>query len=177
VANTKKTDAPEALILEHIPVEVIELLDTTTMPQFARLPALIVVALQDAVDEEMRVAKNHAAMLAVALNYRYAEKDREYRSKTLKPTGLVRFADQEAIVVANQAKQVHWDREKLIAAFDKMEPGLADKYAKHTLSVEERLFTEAPAKIRALLEPARTVSTGKASYRLELPEAAKGEAA
>jgi hypothetical protein len=177
VTDIEKTDlTPHSLLLEH---NVIDVLDTTTMPEFARLPASTVMALQDAVDEEMRVAKNHVAMLAVALNYRYAEKDREYRSQSLKPTGRIRFPDQEAIVIADQAKQVHWDRAKLSAALNEMEPELAEKYGKWTLTVEERFFAEAPNKIRTLLEPARTVAVGKPSYRLELPESAtnKGKAA
>lgn len=181
MSKSKTDNIPQALILEHDNSVTLGTLENTTMEQFARLPAWVVLSLQNAIDEEMRVAKNHAAMLAAALIYRYAEKDREYRSASLKPTGRVRFGDQEAVVIADQAKQVHWDRDKLAAALnqlDEMDPGLAEKYGKWTLTVEERLFAEAPTKIRALLEPARTVAVGKPSYRLETPEpATKGKAA
>lgn len=151
-------------MISNISVQVLE---SMSADEAAELPAAVLIDLQKVVEREMELAKAHSKALVNILTRRYAERERYTRAQLVKPSGVVRFNDGDIVVVADTAKKVAWDRDKLTDAFRKLDPEIVDRYAKWTLTVEERLFADAPAKIKAALEPARTVSTGSHSYRLE----------
>lgn len=142
-------------------------LETMPLEDLAQLPAAVLLDLQNAVSHETEIARTHARTLAAALAQRYGLKEKEARQADAKPTGRIRFDDEGFVVVAEAPKQVHWDRDKLTAAFDKFPVHIAEQYAKWSIVVEERRYAEAPPSLRAALEPARTVSVGKSTYHLE----------
>lgn len=145
----------------------VEMLETMLVEDLAQLPVDTLIDLQESVHQESELARTHARVLAAALACRYAEREQEARRVDAKPTGRIRFEDEGFVVVAEAAKQVHWDRDKLAAALDKLPVDISETYAKWTLVIEERRYAEAPAPLRAVLEPARTVAVGKSTYHLE----------
>lgn len=154
----------------------ISMLDSLSLDELARLPAAVLFDLQEAITAEMDAAKAHTRTFAGVLTKRYHERDRDTRLAAAKPSGIIRFEDEGLTVAADAPKQVHWDRDKLEAALRKLEPQIAERYAKRTLVVEERRFAEAPAGVKSLLEPARSVAVGKPSYHLA-PRVSEQEAA
>ena len=64
-------------------------------------------------------------------------------------------------------KKVTWDQEALRKALDAMPVDDARHYGKLTFSVEERKYTEAPPRVKELLEECRTVELGGATFSVE----------
>jgi hypothetical protein len=82
--------------------------------------------------------------------------------------------------VADLPKRVRWDQAKLKHAVEIIRTGWGDDpadYVKVKLEVSEAAFTSWPRPVRELFIPARTVETGRPTYRLETPNLAKREAA
>lgn len=144
-----------------------QILDTMPPAEASQLPAEILLKLQNEVEREGDIAKSHARMLGVVFAMRYSGPEQQQRSVQAKPTGRVRLEDDGIMVVANAIKKVEWNREILSEALGRMLPDVAQRYGKWSVVVEERLFNEAPAVIKAAFEPARTVSVSKSTYRLE----------
>ena len=165
-------------MIVNISVQVLELMSTEDA---AMLPPAVLLDLQRVVEAELEIAKKHAKALGLVFSRRYAEVEKQERLVKAKPTGVIRFDDDNVEVVAEAPKKVEWDRDKLAAALRQLEPEIAERYGKWTITVEERRFAEAPARIKTTLEPARTVSVGKSSYHIEPkttePQTIKEEAA
>lgn len=107
------------------------------------------------------------AKLDAALAIRFAERTTAERHAQGKDTGTVRLAEGDYEVVANLPKRVKWDSNKLPALLDRLPPDVANKLAKVEIKIDERAFLGLPDEYRAVLLPARTVETGRASYELK----------
>lgn len=123
-------------------------------------------------DQALRDAKAVSDWMSAAIELRYADAARRQLVVEGRESGTVRIPDQGFIAVAELPKKVTWDQRALRRALDQMGDDEAQHYAKVALSVEERKFSAAPPAIRALLEPARQIATGKLRVSLERKEAA-----
>ena len=90
-----------------------------------------------------------------------------------KDTGTVRLDDGEVTVIADLPKKVEWDQAELatlVAAHPRRgrRPG---RVRRHVFRVPERKYAAWPRHIRTAFERARTVKTGKPTFRLVLGEA------
>lgn len=152
----------------------ITLATAAAMPigELASLSPEELAALQAEADQRVKEAKAVAEHLAAGVELRYADAARRQLAVEGKESGTVRIPDAGYIAVAELAKKVTWDQKALRRAFDQMAEDEALHYAKVAISVDERKFTAAPPAIRALLEPARQVQTGKLKVALERKEAA-----
>lgn len=128
--------------------------------------------LQAEADQRVKDAKAVADWMSAAIELRYADAARRQLTVEGRESGTVRIPDAGYVAVAEVAKKITWDQKALRRAFDQMTEDEALHYAKVALSVEERKFTASPPAIRALLEPARQVQTGKLKVVLERKEAA-----
>lgn len=120
---------------------------------------------------QLEVAQDHVksikAILDAGINEKYSAQADTLRQAEGKDTGTVRISDGEFIVVANLPKRAKWDQKALVQIFNSMDPTLAAHYAKAEYKVDERKFTAAPPDVQGKLIAARTVETGKPTYKIE----------
>ena len=104
----------------------------------------------------------------------------QLRQEAGKLTGSVRFEVDGYLVVADLPKRTEYDQLKLKEAVEALRKWGEDPehYVAIEIKVAESKYTAWPPGIRQLFEPARTLKTGKPSYKLEqiksgdMPEAA-----
>lgn len=136
----------------------------------AALPAEQLALLQDEADEALRRAKTACDWLAGAVALKYADRAHAARKAAGKDTGTVRFDDGVVSVIADLPKRVDWDQDKLGALVERIRAEGDDpaEYVDVAIKVPERKFAAWPSHIRSAFEDARTVRTGKPSFRLSL---------
>jgi len=108
--------------------------------------------------------------LRAALDQKYGARAAQRRAEEAKDTGTVRFDDNGFVVVAELPKRVKWDQAKLRHAAEIIRASWGDdpaEYIKTRLEVSEAAYANWPKPLRDLFLPARTVETGKPSYRIE----------
>lgn len=114
-----------------------------------------------------------------ALDRKYGARARQRRAEENKDTGTVRFEDNGFVIIADLPKRVKWDQDKLKHAVEIIRTGWGDdpaEYVKTKLDVSEAAFANWPRPVRELFVPARTVETGRPTYRIETPNAAGRQA-
>lgn len=149
--------------------------DIRTMPigEIAALPAAVLALLQEDAEEAAKGARHLADWLNGAIALRYGERAATARRAEGKNTGAVRFDDDEVTVVSELANKVDWDQDELttLVAAIRAEDGDPTEYVDTVFRVSERKYAAWPRHIRTAFERARTVKTGKPSFRLALREA------
>lgn len=148
----------------------VTLAQLTQMPthEAASLPVEhLAMLLEDVADLKDQAKKADAALLA-ALDARYGENARAARRAKGIDTGRVRLADGEFEVHADLPKDVDWDAAKLREAVETIRSWQEDpaEYVSIKITVPERKYEAWPSAIRKLFDPARTVGTGRPSYKL-----------
>lgn len=152
--------------------------DALSTSDLAALPAPQLAALLDDVAERKARITALDQKLASALDLRYGARASQRRSEMDKDTGVVRFDDNGFVVIADLPKRVKWDQEKLSHAVEVIRSSWNDDpadYVKTKLEVSESAFANWPRAVRELFLPARTVETGRPTYRLERRDAGGGQ--
>lgn len=105
-----------------------------------------------------------------ALGRRFAEHASQLRRQQNKDTGTVRLAVEGYVVIADLPKKAEYDQDKLHAALETLQRWgeNPNDYVTTEIKVPEAKYNAWPPAVRALFEPARTVRTGKPTYKLEL---------
>ena len=87
-------------------------------------------------------------------------------------TGTIRFEDGGVTVIADLAKRIDWDQSALAELAETIAASGENpaEFIETTLKGSERKYTALPESWRKGFEPARTVRTGKAKFRLLLGE-------
>lgn len=150
----------------------ITLSDLLEMPlgDVVALPAEQLALLQQDIEENLRRAKMAKDWLDGALALKYGERAAALRREAGKDTGTIRLADGDITVIADLPKKIEWDQAQLTTLVERIRAGGEDpaEYVSTELKVSERAFTAWPESIRQLFAPARTVRTGKPTFRLSL---------
>jgi hypothetical protein len=148
--------------------------DIRTMPigEIAELPAPILALLQDEAEESVKAARHLADWLNGAIALRYGDRAAAARRAEGKDTGTVRLDDGEVTVIAELTKRVDWDQSELatLVAAIRAEDGDPAEYVDTVFRVPERKYAAWPRHIRTAFERARTVKTGRPSFKLTLRE-------
>ena len=87
-----------------------------------------------------------------------------------KPRAPFALQDGDFVIIADLPKRVRWDQTRLAEAVEIIRRDWNDdpaQYVRTELKVAETAYGSWPAAIRQLFEPARTVETGKPTYRIE----------
>ncbi|CAM5772594.1 hypothetical protein BMIN10S_03973 [Bosea minatitlanensis] len=141
-----------------------------TMPvgEIAVLPANVLAILQQDADAALKNAKTLKDWLDGAIALKFGERARQARATLGKDTGTVRFSDGAVIIVADLPKKVEWDQGRLAALVETIRASGEDptQYIEIRLEVSERAYGAWPDAIRRAFEPARTLKTGKPTFRL-----------
>lgn len=143
--------------------------------ELVAVPADHLALLQEAVRDAADAAKRQQDWIEGIIAVRYSERAIALRAEQRKDTGTVRFADGNVTVVADLPKRVEWDQDKLAAVVERIRAAGDNpaEYVEVTYKVPERAYAAWPARIRDAFTGARTVRTGKATYKLSL-DAAQG---
>lgn len=133
----------------------------------------LAMLLEDVAQLRKQVARADA-LLSAALDHRYSEMAMVARAGGGKDTGRVRLDDGEFVVIADLPKNVDWDAAKLAEAVETIRAWGEDvrEYVSTKIVVSERKYEAWPSAIRKVFEPARTLGTGKPTYKIEMREAA-----
>lgn len=135
----------------------------------AALPTELLATLQEEVDDAFATVKRIKDRLDQALDLKFATRAAAARNADGKDTGTVRITDDGIVVIADLPKRVKWDQEALASIFERIRSAGDDpaEYVTIEFKVSERAYGAWPQAIRSTFAPARTVETGKPSYRFE----------
>lgn len=100
------------------------------------------------------------------VDIKYGKLAAALRASNNKDTGTVVITDGAYSIAADLPKKVKWDQDALKAALDAMPRETAAHFAKVEVKVDERKFTAATPEIQRALISARTVETGKPTYKI-----------
>jgi hypothetical protein len=156
------TALPNRLTLESI--------RHTPITDLLALPAEHLALLQEDAREAVEAAKRAQDWIEGVIARRYADRAAEERRATGKDTGTIRLQDGEVEIVADLPKKVEWDQAQLAALVERIRASGEDpaEYVELSYRVSERAYAAWPERIRTAFEPARTVRTGKPSFRLSI---------
>jgi hypothetical protein len=129
--------------------------------------------LQDEAEEAAKAARHLADWLNGAIALRYADRAAAARRAEGKDTGTVRFDDDEVTVIADLAEEGRLGpgRARDAGRGDPRRGRRSGRVRRHVFRVPERKYAAWPRHIRTAFERARTVKTGKPTFRLALEEA------
>jgi len=144
-------------------------LATTPIGDIAALPAEQLALLQQEVIDQLANAKRLKDRLDTGLDLKYRDRAAALRRSAGKDTGAVRIEDCDIVVIADLPKRVKWEQPGLAQVVERIRASGDDpmEYVTLEYSVSERAYGAWPQSIRAAFEPARTVETGKPSYRFD----------
>ena len=136
----------------------------------AAMPAEQLALLQNEAADALRRAKTACDWLDGAVSLKYGDRSHASRQAAGKDTGTIRFDDGAVTVIADLPKRVDWDQDKLAALVERIRAEGDDpaEYVDVSIKVPERKFAAWPSHIRSAFEDARTVRTGRPSFRLSL---------
>ena len=134
------------------------------------LPAEHLALLQEDATTALDAAKRKRDWIESVIAVRYGQRAVTLRAEQRKDTGTVRFIDGDVSIVSELPKRVEWDQARLAAVVDRIRAAGDDpaEYVEVTYKVPERAYTAWPEHIRTAFTAARTVRTGKASFKLTL---------
>ena len=149
-----------------------QLNDVGAMPigDIIQLPAEHLALLQEDASANLEAAKRLKDWIDGAITHRYAERAINARRTEHKDTGTIRFLDDTVTVVADLPKKIDWDQALIAEVIERIRAGGDDpaEYVEISFKVPERKYTAWPESIRATFAPARTVKTGKQTFRLTI---------
>ena len=148
----------------------LEALRHMPMGDVVALPAEHLALLQSDAREAADAAKRMQAWIESAIALRYQQRAIAARGMAGKDTGTVRFQDGSVEVTAEVPKKVEWNQARLARLAEEIRAGGENPldYLEIAFKVPERAYTAWPERIRKAFEPARTVQTGRPTYRLTL---------
>lgn len=149
----------------------VDLWDIVGMPlaDIAKLDVEQIANLHAQLAEAKANVSNLSDILAAATNEKFGERAADERRKASKDTGTIRLKEGSFVVIADLPKKVEWDQDELkIAANALREMGepVMD-YIDTVMKVSETKFNGWPTSLKSIFAAARTVSTGKPTYKIE----------
>ena len=134
------------------------------------LPAEHLALLQEDARAGLDAANRLRDWIEGTIALRYEQRAVSTRAAAGKDTGTVRFQDGAVEVTVDLPKRVDWNQPRLASLAEQIRAGGEDpgQYVEVSFKVSERAYTAWPDRIRAAFEPARTVRTGKPTYRLTI---------
>lgn len=137
------------------------------------LLSMLMAEVADALEQVRRVKD----WLEDAIDLKYRDRACAARAAEGKSTGTIRFTDDDFVVIADLPKRVRWDQTRLADAIEIIRREWRDdpaQYVRTEFKVAEAAYSAWPEAIRCLFAPARTVETGKPTYRIEPARAEVG---
>ena len=136
----------------------------------AQQPAELLFSIKNAAADLLASGKALSDHIDQALDFKWSERARNLRHDAGKDTGVVHFDDGNVRVTADLPKKVDWDQARLAEITRRITDSGDDakQYVEISYRVSETKFNAWPETLKSAFEAARTVKTGKPSYRLAL---------
>lgn len=141
-----------------------------TATDLAALPLADLHAYHQAVCEAEETCRLYKLALHGEHDRRLSPHAHALRQQASKTTGTVRFESDGYVIVADLPKRVEYDQVKLKEAVEALRKWgeNPEDYVGVEIKVAEAKYTAWPPAVRQLFEPARTLKTGKPTYKLEV---------
>lgn len=142
--------------------------------EIAALDADQLYALQQEASVYLEEVKRLKSWLDGAIVLKFEQQAKTLRQQQGKDTGTVRLEDAGITVIADLPKRVVWDQNKLLAAVKLLQSQGKNpaEYVDVTYKVAESKYKAWPSDIQSMFMGARTLQTGKPSFRLEKQDGA-----
>ena len=147
----------------------LEQLSQMTAEQISLLSVEQMATLREDLDDRKASIKHLEDLLNTGIALAYHSRAEDMRRAAGKNTGTVSIDLGDWVVRADSPKKVDWNQDILKKAMETVQSwgeNPAD-YLNMVLSVPEARFNAWPPAIRAVFEPARTVSSGRPTFKLE----------
>lgn len=146
----------------------LEAAQTMSIGVLSALPAHALANLQQQANHGMAHAKAAKEWVDGAIAQRYASDAQTKRQALDKDTGSVVLVDEGYRITADLPKRTHWDQ-KMLAGIAKRILSSGDdpaQFMEIAYKVPERKYQAWPDSIRDAFSPARTLKTGKQTFKL-----------
>lgn len=143
-----------------------DMLDRLTASEIDGLPPAVLADLDWLLAEENTVNARRRKALHDAFERRYASQASQALLADGRDTGTVHLVDGSHAVTVTRPKRVKWNQNALKDVMARLAPETARHIASVEIKIDERKFDALMERDKALLAPARTVETGKATYAL-----------
>ena len=136
----------------------------------AQQPAELLFSIKNAAADLLASGKALSDHIDQAIDFKWSERARNLRHDAGKDTGVVHFDDGNVRVTADLPKKVDWDQARLAEITRRISDSGDDakQYVEISYRVSETKFNAWPETLKSAFEAARTVKSGKPSYRLAL---------
>jgi len=136
----------------------------------AQQPAELLFSIKNAAADLLASGKALSDHIDQALDFKWSERARNLRHDAGKDTGVVHFDDGNVRVTADLPKKVDWDQARLAEITRRITDSGDDakQYVEISYRVSETKFNAWPETLKSAFEAARTVKSGKPSYRIAL---------
>lgn len=136
----------------------------------AQQPAELLFSIKTAAADLLAAGKALSDHIDQAIDFKWGDRARNLRHDSGKDNGVVHFDDGHVRITADLPKKVEWDQTRLgeIARRITESGDDAKQYVEIAYRVSETKFNAWPETLKSAFEPARTVKSGKPSYRLAL---------
>ena len=136
----------------------------------AQQPAELLFSFKNSADDLLTDAKSLCDHIDQAIDFKWNERARFLRHEVDKDTGVVHFDDGNVRITADLPKKIEWDQTRLAEIARRISESGDDpkQYVEITFRVSETKFNAWPDTLKSSFNAARTVKTGKSSYRLAL---------
>lgn len=143
---------------------------TTPAGELAALGSESLFQLKSDATDLLAAAKAIVEHIDCALDIKYADQARQLRLAANKDTGVVHFDDGRVRITADLPKKVEWDQARLADITRRIAANGDDpaEYVDVSYRISETKFNAWPEAFKAPFITARTVKTGKPSFRLAL---------
>lgn len=134
-------------------------------------PELLLDLKQQAVDA-LATAKANADWIDRALELRYSRTAAQARLAAGKDSGTVSFADGDIRVSVELPKKIEWDQTRLAQIVQRIRAAGEDpgEFVEISYRISESKYSAWPESMRANFDAARTLKTGKPTFRLSATE-------
>ena len=114
------------------------------------------------------LAKAVADQIDRGVELKYRERARRLRLEAGKDTGVIHFDDGMVRITADLPKKVEWDQKRLADITQRIAANGEDpaQYVEISYRVSETKFGAWPESLKAAFIAARTLKTGKSTFRL-----------
>jgi len=143
-----------------------------SVSEMTGLSAQDLMQLQKEAAESLRQAKDLKDWVDGAIALKYEAQAKALRARLGKDTGTVHFEDDGVRVTADLPKKPVWDQQQLaeIAGRIAASGDSPSEFLDITYKVAERKYSAWPENLRQVFSPARTLKTGKPTFKLTKAE-------
>jgi hypothetical protein len=136
----------------------------------AQQPAELLFSFKNSAADLLTDAKSLCDHIDQAIDFKWNERAHFLRHEVDKDTGIVHFNDGNVRITADLPKKIEWDQTRLAEIARRISESGEDpkQYVEITFRVSETKFNAWPDTLKSSFNAARTVKTGKPSYRLAL---------